>query len=333
MCTICLVLAAAAVAPPPVGAEVIEEIVAVINGDIITKSDFEEEQQMMIADIYRRYTGEELDQQVKDIRENLLLRMIDRKILLHKAQMMYDTDRMGEVFLESFKEQQQITDDEELAQALAREGMTLDHLKARLIEAFAPDEVIRFEVSSRIAVGDKEIEAYYAEHTDEFAIPAEATLREIVLLAGNAARKEERRAEAAAIRERALAAEDFGELALEVSESGTKDDGGLLGPVKRGELAEQLEAVAFSLPVGEISELLETEHGFHILKVDSRTDDTIAGLDEVREGLRRYLEDLKYYSELETFMKKARSEADWCVKTNYADRMPEGSAEHPCSEL
>ena len=58
------------------------------------------------------------------MREELLIRMIDRKILVHKAATMYDIDKMGDVFYESFKEQQGITDDEELAAALAREGMT-----------------------------------------------------------------------------------------------------------------------------------------------------------------------------------------------------------------
>ena len=60
VCMVCLVVATAAVALTPVRAEVIEEIVALVNGDIITKSDFAEEEKMMVADIYRRFTGEEL---------------------------------------------------------------------------------------------------------------------------------------------------------------------------------------------------------------------------------------------------------------------------------
>ena len=126
------------------------------------------------------------------------------------------------------------------------------------------------------------------------------------MLADSAQLKEERRTEAAALRERAAAAEDFAALAKELSEAGTKDEGGLLGTVKRGELAEQLEKIAFELPPGEVSELLETEYGFHILMVESRTDDALAEFEQIREGLRRYLEDLKYYSELETFMEEWR---------------------------
>jgi parvulin-like peptidyl-prolyl isomerase len=333
ICVVCLVIAASLAAFSPARAEVIEEIVAVINGDIITKSDFEEEERMMVADTYRRLTGDELDQQVQEIRDSLLMQMIDRKILVHRAEMLYDTEKMGEVFLDSFKKQQNITDDEELERALAREGMTVEHLKTRLIEMFAPDEVVRHEVGSRIAIGDKEVEAYYTENPDAFRVPAEATLREIVLLAESEERKEERRAEAVALRERAAAAEDFAALASELSESGTKENGGLLGPVGRGELAMEIDALVFSLPVGEVSKLFETEHGFHIIMVETRRDEGLAPIDEVREGIRRFLEERKYVSELAAFMEEARKEASWCVKPKYVNRLPEGAANNPCAEL
>jgi parvulin-like peptidyl-prolyl isomerase len=328
-----LMMAVMAAVVFPVHAEIIEEIVAVVDGDIITKSDFEEEEQMLISETYRNFAGEELDRQMREIREQLLMRLIDRKILLHKAEAMYDTEKMGEIFLDSFKQQQGITDDEELERALAREGMTLEDFTRRLIESFAPDEVIRYEVASRISVGDKELQAYYDGHPDEFLVPGEVTLREIVLLANSDARKQERRSEAEEVRRRAAAGEDFAELASQLSEAGTKEEGGLLGPLKKGELAEQLEALAFSLPVGEVSEIVETQHGLHIIKVDSRTDDALAALDDIREDLRRYLENLKTMEELQTFMEKARGEAEWCVKPNYADRLPPGVDNQPCAKL
>ncbi len=317
----------------PASAEIIEEIVAVVNGDIITKSDFEEEEQMLIAESYRQFAGEELDRKVKDIREQLLMQLIDRKILVHKAEAMYDTEKMGEAFMESFKDFNQIKDEEELERLLAREGMTVEQLTERLIENFAPDEVIRFEVASRIAVGDKEVEAYYREHPDQFRVAGEVTLREIVLLAKTEARKLERRSEAEEIIRRAASGEDFADLARELSEAGTKENGGLLGPLNRGELAAQLDELAFGLPVGEVSEIVETPHGLHIIKVDSRTEDGLAPLEEVRERLRAFLEERKTMEELARFMEKARSEAEWCVKPKYADRLPPGTENQPCAEL
>jgi peptidyl-prolyl cis-trans isomerase SurA len=333
MRSLALMLMLSAAFAAPVSAEIVEEIVAVVNGDIITKSDFEQEEQTMIAEAYRQLAGAELDKQVGEIREQLLMQIIDRKILLHKAEAMYDTEQMGEIFMESFKSYNQITDEEELERLLAREGMTIEELTEKLIENFAPEEVIRFEVASRVAVGEKEIEAYYEENPEQFQVAGEVTLREIVLAAKSDARKMERRGEAEEIRRRAASGEDFAELARQYSDAGTKEGGGLLGPLKRGELAEQLETLAFSLPIGEVSEIVETPHGLHVVKVDSRTDDGLAPLDEVRENLRFFLERLKTADELEQFMEKARSEAEWCVKPSYVDRLPPGVEKQHCTGL
>ena len=317
--------------PAPAGAEVIEEIVAWVNGEIITRSELEEEEQAMMAEVYRRHTGEELDEQVRQLNEELLLRMIDRKILVDKAATMYDIEKMAEVFYENFQEQQGIESEEELAAALAREGMTKDSLKQRLVEMFAPDEVLRFEVGARIAVSDGELQAYYDEHQEEFRKPAEATLREIVLLAEDDAAKERRRPEAEQVRTRVTAdGEEFEAVAREVSEAGTSAEGGLLGPLKKGELSEQLEQLAFSLPPGEVSEVIETPYGFHLCVVVSRTESRIPPLDEVGEQLRRWLEDRKYFEQRDAYVTKLRSEAEWCVKPAYADRLPPEMPNQPC---
>ena len=317
--------------PVPAGAEVIEEIVAWVNGEIITRSEFEQEEQAMMSEVYRRYTGDELDEQVRILREELLMQMIDRKILVDKAGTMYDMQKLGDAFYDSFKEQQGITDDEELAAALAREGMTMESLRRRLIEMFAPDEVLRYEVSSRVSVSDPELQAYYEGHQEEFRVPAEATLREIVVLAEDEATKQRRRPEAEQIRARVTTGgEEFAEVAREVSEAGTKDEGGLLGTVQRGELSDQLEAVAFSLPPGEVSEILDMPHGFHICLIESRTESRIPPLEEIGENLRRWLEERKYFEQRRTFVTKIRSEAEWCVKPSYADRLPPDIPNQPC---
>ena len=261
----------------------------------------------------------------------ILLQMIDRKILVSHAQMIYDLDRMGDGIYESFKKQQNIEDEEEWERMLARDGMTVEGLKARLLEMYAPEEVIRFEVTSRIAVGDREVATYYAAHPEEFLIPGQVTIREIVLLADDDTAKENRRAEAAALRQEAASTEDFAALATAKSEAGTRTSGGLLGPLKRGELSPQLEELAFELPVGQVADLLETPYGFHIVLVESRTDDRTAPLEEAQEQLKLSLEDRKYAEELSLFMRKAREDSEWCVKPKYRSRLSMESPE--CEEL
>jgi len=317
-----LVLVGAATYVTPARAELLEEIVAWVNGDIITMTDMEQEEQAMVAEAYKRYTGAELDQNVQAMRQGLLLEMIDRKILLDLARAMFsDLEGVKDTYYQGFKDSQGISDDAEFARMLEQEGMTIESFKLRLLEMYAPEEVLRYEVGNRISVSDEEIESYYQDHPEMFALEDELTVREIVLLADTDAKKDAKRSEAEQVVERARAGEEFAVLALEVSEAGTKAEGGLLGELKRGDLSTQLEEIAFGLGVGEVSDPIETPYGFHILMVEERTVGEQMTLEDTRDRLRRFIEDQKYQEDLTTFRQKMRGQAEWCVKAKYQDRI------------
>jgi peptidyl-prolyl cis-trans isomerase SurA len=306
----------------PVRAELVEEIIAWVNGDIITWSEYQGEEQARTAEAYQQFTGEELDRMLEKARSELLLAMIDRKILLHHAQALgYDMPKMSEAYTKAFMQQQQIANEDELRRLAEGDGMTLKQVKDRLLELYAPQDIIDMEVINRISVSDREIEAFYLENQEDLRVAGEVTLREIVLLADNDAVKEQRRDEARRVWERASSGEDFSTLAQEVSEAGTSAGGGKFGPLKRTDLSENLVGPAFTLPVGGVSELMETPYGFHIITVESRMDDRALALDDVKDNARKILEDRKFRAELEAFMEKARSESEWCVKPKHAHRL------------
>jgi len=306
----------------PAHGEVIEEIVAWVNGDIITRSEYETEEQLALGDVYRQFTGAELDKQVADVRSRLLLSMIDNKILVDHAERLYPVAQMAESFYEDFKQQENITDDQELERLLARSGMTIADLKRRLVERYAPDYVIRFEVGNKLGVSETEIQAFYEESIEEFVVPAEATLREIVLLAATTEDKEERRAEAEAIRARVVGGEDFATVAEEVSESGSSTSGGLLGAMQDKDLSDILLLPAFEVPVGEVSPVLEAPYGFHIIKVDARTEQEIMPFEDVRDRISTFLADQKFTTEMQVFLQRARTDSQWCVKDKYKELIP-----------
>ncbi len=317
-------------------AEVIEEIVAWVNGEIITRSEYDEEEQAMMSEAYRRYTGEELDARVASVKAELLQRMIDRKILIdHGKSLGFDMSDMAQDlyldFRESQKESMSIESDEEFERLLARDGMTVDDVKSKLIEMYAPEQVLRFEISKRLAVSDEDIEAYYAENPGEFLVVGEVTLKEIVLLAASEEDRSERRDEIDAIRARLEAGEDFAAVAQEVSEAGTRESGGDLGTLKQSDISEVLEPPAFGLPVGTVSDVLETSYGFHIIRVESRSDEHMTPLDEIKDRLRQFLSDRKYATEVEGFLEKARAKAQWCVRPAYAEQL--AVKPPPCESL
>lgn len=304
-------------------AEVIEEIVAWVEGSIITLSEFRQEEQVMVQELYRSYTGADLDRELELARGTLLMNMIDRKILLNRAERMFDLERAGESYLKMVREQQGIKTEEELEKLLARQGVTIEDFRNRMTERFAPQEVIRAEVGSRVSVSDKEVEAYYQEHPREFDRPGTVTLREVVLLRDDTDDDAELRAEAERIRAR-LAEEgaDFAEIAGELSEAGTAADGGLLGPLEQGELSAALEQVAFSIALGQVSDVIEMPYGYHVIRVEERREPGRVSLDEVREQLRQRIEDEKYARSVEEYLQRARDEVSWSVNPGYMNRIP-----------
>jgi peptidyl-prolyl cis-trans isomerase SurA len=302
-------------------AELIDEIVAKVNDDIVTKSDMDTEEQGMLQELYRRHSGVELDAQVAEAKKDLLRHLIDQRVLVQRAAHLFDMTKMQEYYLESFRDQQNIKSDKELEKLLAQDGMTLADLKAKLVETYSPQQVIRAEVTERIAVSEKDQRDYYDAHIADFTVPAQATVREIVVKAGEADR-DAKRARAEAVRARVEApGADFGAVAQEVSDAGTKKAGGLLGIVKKGDLAASLDAAAFSLPVGGTSPVIETEGGFHILKVDARTDEAVKPFPDVRNDVETKIRTERYPAEYKSYIKKAWAEATIWVAPKYQDRL------------
>ena len=125
--------------------------------------------------------------------------------------------------------------------------------------------------------------------------------------------------EAVQVHERLLDSDvDFGEVAREVSDASSSTQGGKIGPFQKGDLVKVLEDPAFSLPIGVISDILVSEHGLHIIKVESRTEDGMTPFEEIKGELRTRLEDEKYSKALEEFLNKARREASIWISPKYA---------------
>jgi peptidyl-prolyl cis-trans isomerase SurA len=302
-------------------AEVLDEIVAKVNDDIVTKSDLDTEEQGLLQELYRRYSGADLDGKVAEAKKELLRRLVDRRVLIQRAAHIFDMTKMQEFYLESFRDQQNIKSDKELEKLLTEQGMTMADLKQRLVEEFSPQQVVRAEVAERIAVSEKDARAYYDAHAADFAVPAQATVREIVVKAAESER-EAKRGQAEAVRATvAEAGADFAAVAAEVSDAGTKKAGGLLGTVKKGDLAEALEKAAFTLPVGEVSPVIEAGYGFHILKVDARTDEVQKPFDDVKAEIETKIQNDRFSAEYKTYMKKAWTEATIWISPKYQARL------------
>jgi peptidyl-prolyl cis-trans isomerase SurA len=316
-----LLVAAVTLAPGVVRAEVVDEVVAKVNDDIVSKSELDGEEQALLQQLYQDFSGAELDSKVAYAKAHLLRQLIDRRILIQRAGHLFDVNKMQDFFLQQFLDQQNIKTEKDLEKMLAQENMNLADWKKKLVEFFAPQQVLRAEVTERIAISEADAQAYYDAHSAEFTVPAEATVREIVVTVAGTDRGAARE-KAEGIRARAAApGADFAAIAKESSDAGTKSQGGLLGLVKKGDLAAPLEAAAFSVPVGEVSEVIEVEHGFHILKIDARTDASLKSFATVRGEVEAKLQGERFEEASKAYLKKLWAEATIWVSPKYEARL------------
>ena len=300
--------------------KVIEEIVAKVNDDIITKSEFELYERELTREIYSNYTGDELDQKLKDARDYLLYNLVNEKLLFQKAEQQYDMKKLGESLIKEFRDQKNLKDKAAFDKFLSEGRLTEEELTNEMLKYQAPQMILTSLVRDKITVSDSEIETYYNKNIADFTSPEKVTVREIILMAA-AEKQEEARKKGEEILERIKKKEDFAVLAEQFSDGATKSKGGLLGTFVKGELAPDLEAQVFAMKAGESSGLIETSYGFHIVKVDTREESQVKPLTEARFDIYESLSGEKYLEAVGALLTKMWDESTIEVNENYKNRL------------
>jgi parvulin-like peptidyl-prolyl isomerase len=281
--------------------EIIERIVAKINGEIITLSEFQA-RQIQEAQA-ARIPPERIQGFLRDNNARILQEAIDDMLLVQRAQ---DTGlKMPPVdqYIEDIKKENKITSEEQFQEQLAREGMTLDELKRNMGRNILRRQILGRDLEPKVMVTDSEVKADYDARKQEFSQPATVQLREILVKGDDALT---RAGELAAL---ARAGEDFADLARRHSVAPSKSSGGELGKLARGERNPDLEKVAFSLPGGAISDPIPSGDGYRILKIEAKTDATVTPFDEVKDTIRRALGEQRMNKELVGYIANLREKA------------------------
>ncbi|HEX8989560.1 MAG TPA: nitrogen fixation protein NifM [Rhodocyclaceae bacterium] len=184
-------------------------------------------------------------------------------------------------------------DDAEFEADLARCGLASAALRAAIERDLAVEAVLEQVAAGAAAVSDTDVEIFYLQHSARFRRPEMRTLRHILVTVNDALAGSERdkaRAKIDAIRERLLKdGRRFAEQALKHSECPTAMNGGLIGRVPRGKLYEEVDAAAFALAAGELSAVVESPLGFHLLLCEAVHPEALLSLDEVREKIRTHM--------------------------------------------
>lgn len=312
-----LAAALLAAAPLAVTAEVIERVLVKVNGAIITKTDLEQRQ----IDALRRTRPDALKSEaalkeaLAEVTPQVLVDAIDSLLMeqLGRERNLRLTDEMFNRWLTSMRKEQGLVEDEKFNAALKQEGLTLADLRRNVERQFIIEEIRRTEVNSKLQITEEEARQYYLLHQRDFVQPAAVTLREI-LIEGPATLEGEARMNAALesardVRARIVGGEDFGKVAQEVSSAASKANGGLIGPIPIRELSQTLQGLLAKMQPGDVTEPLQTARGYQLIKLETKTDDTIQPFESVRDIVADRLFSERQRTEVQKFLSRLRAQA------------------------
>ncbi len=298
-------------------AEIIEEVVAWVNGQILTRSELLERESQVLAQLSVQFSGSEFDERAAEVRKRILTDMVREVLLLQRAEIMgLDLDRVYKSALENLKEQQGIKTNDEMKRLLRQEGITDDELRKILLRFNVPDIMINLEVRQKILVGDGEVQEYFDGHRDEFKVEETYTIREIVVLSEGHDRAG-LEAIAGKIQADLDAGLPFAETVLKYSEAPSRFQEGSVGPLRAPDLAEELRAALGGLEEGGVTGPIWTPHGMHFVKLEAKTEAKEPVLEDVRRGIEERLKQMKFAGELEAYWERLYQENRIDVKPLY----------------
>jgi len=299
-------------------AEIIQQVLVKVNGDILTSTELEKRQVLLLrARGVRPADDAELQRMLSEMTPDLLVEVVNEMLLVSRAKELgYKmTDEDFSRVVTRIREENKIESDEAFQAALKQEGMTMQDLRDSLERQMLIARVQQQEVMAKVGITEEEARKYHAEHLDEFTLPGAVTLREILVgvpqdeKGVNVGLEEEAREKAEAARKRALDGEAFEQVAAEVSTSATRANGGLVGPLDPSELSQSLQDMLKTMKPGDISEARRVPAGFQIVKLETMEPERVLTPEEARDRIADALYEEKRMVELRKYLAKQRAQA------------------------
>jgi len=294
-----------------------------VNGEIFTKTDLEGRQVAALRQLGQQVdpksdpSDAQLRKMLDDVTPQLIVNVVDEMLLVQRGRELGFKmgDEQFQSILESIKKDNKIESDEQFQAALKQENMSLSDLRRNLERQMIRSRVEQNEVLGKVAVSDEDARQYYDAHASEFTTPQNITLREIfVNVPGdgvnlNVGADRDAKAKAEDIRRRALAGESFEKLAADLSDAPSRANAGLIGPLSLNDLAPDVRKIIEPMKVGEITQVLRSNKGYQLLKVETMTTTQVLPFDQAREEISNKVFTDKRKTEYLKYLDKLRSQA------------------------
>jgi peptidyl-prolyl cis-trans isomerase SurA len=294
--------------PRHVDENIADRIVAVVNNDAITLSELQES-----VAIYRYENRDRAAASDEELYRMFLTRMIDSRLQLQEAEREKITVEDNEVEEEMRDRMTRLGAKSmaELEAMVKAEGVSMASLKNRMRDALRINKVVRRKVALRISVTEAEVDQYVADNREKLETGLGYHARHILIApAGPAdADWEAARIRAEMVRARLADGADFAELARQHSKDASAKDGGDLGTLKRGELAQDIETQILALEPGQVSRPYRSSLGYHVFRLEAKDSLQGEGLQRVRQQVKEILFRQKYEVRLEAWLKEIKQRA------------------------
>ena len=319
--------------------ETVEEIIARINNNIITRADLRKAREQLQIEAKQQPNSADAEQAASQHEKDLLRDLIDQQLLLGKAQdlgISVDTDLVKK--LDDVRKQLHADSMEDLEKAAQAQGISFEDFKQNMKNNLLTQRVISQEVGGHINVSSGEIQDFYNQHKTELERPEQVRLSEILIAIqaqpAPASSKDQAASPAPAPTPQDVAQAqtkvdqvydmlkkggNFDELAKKYSNGPTASAGGDLEYFKRGTLSKDLETTVFGLKAGQYTEPVRTNQGFVILKVTEHQTPGIPPVKEVESQIQEQIYMTKMQPALRDYLTKLREEAYIDIKAGYID--------------
>lgn len=304
---------------------VVEEIIARVNNDIITLSDYEKAQAALRPEAQQdcqNCNDDKINQMVDGEKKDLLRDLIDQSLLVQRGKDLdinVDTDVIKE--LDQVRQQNNLPSMDALQKAVEGSGANWEDYKQQMKNRILTQKVIQQEVGPTIKIGNDEVQKYYEAHKDEYVRPEEVDLSAIFLNTENKSPQEVTaiKAKADALEKRIKAGEDFSALAKRFSEGPTANDGGELGEFKRGEMDPSIEKMVFAMKKGDTTDIVNVSNGLQILRVNQHFEAGLQPFTKVEDDIENQLYQTRIQAAMRKYLTQLRKDSYVVVIGGYTD--------------
>ena len=304
--------------------EILEQILVKVNGDIITKTDLEQRQIAALRQAdpnFRPANDAELKKALAEVTPQVIVNAVDELLLVQRGKEMgyaLGAEQFRKI-VDQIKTENKLETEEAFQAALKQEGLTMDDLRRQLERQMLVSRVQQDEVMGKISISEDEVKQFYETSKEVFTTQPQITLREILIVVPtsdkgvNVAEDDAAKAKAEDIRKRLQAGEPFAQLASDLSEAPSKANGGLIGPINRSDLSDDLLKEIDTLKPGQITRAIRTTRGYQIIKLETATATKVKTVDEARPEIADKIAAQKQRGQMHQYLQQLRARAiiDW----------------------